>query len=376
MARRENGAGTIRYDHERKRWEARITVEMSGRNARRKKMTAKTKPELLERLKEATRALDDGLPVANRQQTVAAFLRDWLEHVTYTDRSVSTVDSYNEITRNYVVPYVGRIKLGKLEPRHVEKMQRDILKNGKSPRTARSARAVLRTALRHAERHGLVQRNVAALAEPVAAVHGEKKSMTAKQVRTLINSVRGTRDGAAITVLCTTGLRRAELLGLKWSDVDLKKGMITVQRGLQRTSAGMAASDLKTARSRRTVQIPPVTLETLKVHRRRQNEDRMRAGEHWAGDDWVFTTTWGSPLDPDNLSHRFVDACEAAKIGRWTCHDARHTVGSLMFANGADLRVVSEHLGHASIRTTSDVYVHQMPEKSGEAVAAITRALG
>ena len=96
---------------------------------------------------------------------------------------------------------------------------------------------------------------------------------------------------------------------------------------------------------------------------------------NWVGGDWLLTNGWGGPLDPDNFRHRFVELCEQAGIGRWTPHDARHTAGSLMFEHGAELKVVSASLGHSSIRVTADVYAHLLPKRSGEAAAAMERAL-
>lgn len=107
----------------------------------------------------------------------------------------------------------------------------------------------------------------------------------------------------------------------------------------------------------------------------RQAAERLKAGEHWLDEDWIVATAWGAPVDPDNFRHRFIALCEKAEIGHWTPHDARHTAGSLMFAARADLKIVSETLGHSSIRVTSDVYTHQLPKRAGEAAAAIDRAL-
>ncbi len=375
MARRNNGEGTIRYDRERKRWEARITVDIVDGQAVRKKVTAKGKDELLERLKDARRAIDAGLPAPDRRETVGHFLEEWLEHLEHTERSPATVQNYKDMTAYYIAPKVGRVKLTDLAPRHVEKMQRDIVKDGKSPRTARLARSVVRAALRKAERDGLVARNVAALAEPVKADHREKQSMTVEQVKQLIATAEGTRDEAPMVLLLTLGLRRGELLGLKWSDIDLKAGTIRVSRALKRTDHGLEASDTKTTRSQRTLHLAPIAVTALKAHRKGQAEERLRAGEHWVGDDWLFTNAWGGPIDPDNFRHRFVALCDDAGIGHWSPHAARHTAGSLMFEHGADLKVVSEALGHSSIRVTADVYAHLLPERSGEAARAITRAL-
>jgi integrase len=373
--RRRNGEGTIYRNEARNRWEAQVTVDFVDGRPVRKKFTAKTEKDLRARLKEAQRALDDGLPVPDRRESVGGFLDGWLEHIEHTERSSATVTNYRDMVRYYIAPVVGRVKLAELAPRHVEKMQRDIIKSGKSARTARLARSVLRAALRHAERHGLVARNVAALAEPVKAEHNEKKSMTVAQVRKLLAAAEGTRDEAAIVLLVTLGLRRGELLGLKWSDMNLKAGTIRVTRALKRTNDGLEASDTKTARSARTLQLPPLAVRSLKAHKARQAAEQMKAGEHWVGGDWIITNAWGGPMDPDNFRHRFTALCDEAKIGHWSPHAARHTAGSLMFEHGADLKVVSEALGHSSIRVTADVYAHLLPERSGEAARAMDRAL-
>ncbi len=375
MARRNNGEGTIRYDRERKRWEARITTDIIDGAAVRKKLTAKSKDDLLQRLKEARAAVDAGLPAPDRRETLSRFLEGWLEHLKHTDRSSATVQNYTDIVSYYISPKVGRVKLTELAPRHVEKMQREILRDGKSARTARLARSVLRAALRHAERHGLVARNAAALAEPVKAEHQEKQSMTVAQVTKLLATAEGGRDEAAIVLLVTLGLRRGELLGLQWSDVNTKAGTIRISRALKRTAGGLEVSDTKTERSERTLHLPPIAARALRTHRARQAEQRIAAGEHWTGGDWIFTNAWGGPIDPDNFRHRFIDLCEAAGIGHWSPHAARHTAGSLMFEHGADLKVVSEALGHSSIRVTADIYAHLLPERSGEAAAAMSRAL-
>jgi integrase len=383
MARkRANGEGTVWHDEKRGRWEARFTIWKDGKPVRRK-ITAPTSKEAHSRMKDAQRAVEDGLPVPDRRETVSKFLDDWLEHIKHTERSSVTVENYRDIVNYYVTPHIGRVKLAELAPRHVEKMQRDILKAGKSPRTARSARSVLRAALRHAERHGLVARNAAALSEPVKIDHDEKQSMTVAQVKKLMDAAAGkgdeepdTRYEAAIVLLVTLGLRRGELLGLKWSDINLKAKTLRVSRALKRTDDGLELSETKTARSTRTLNLPPRAIAALKSARIRQAKERLEAGAHWVDGDWVVSTGWGGPIDPDNFRHKFVELCDKAGIGHWTPHDARHTAGSLMFEHGADLKVVSEALGHSSIRVTADVYAHLLPERSGEAAKAIEKALG
>ena len=158
--------------------------------------------------------------------------------------------------------------------------------------------------------------------------------------------------------MLATGLRRGEALGLKWSDVDLDAGRLVVTRQLTRVGGALVTSDTKTARSRRAVDLSAPMVESLKAHKARQAAERLALGEAWADSGFVFTSSIGTPVDPRNCYREFRGICEAAGLGRWHPHELRHSAASLMLAQGVKIQVVSELLGHSSIRMTADVYGH------------------
>lgn len=225
-------------------------------------------------------------------------------------------------------------------------------------------------------------RNVAAIAHGVKLSGAEGRTLTADQARALLATVEGHRLEAAFDVALALGLRRGELLGLSWDDVELKvkPPRLTVRRALKRIPRhGLVLDDTKTRQSRRTVYLPGPAAESLRAHRRRQLEERVAAGELWTarplGADLIFRTPFGTAIDPDNFRKVVYDMTEKAGIGRWTPHEMRHSAASLLLAQGVPLKVVSETLGHSSIRVTADVYGHLMEPAKAEAADAMEAAL-
>lgn len=281
--------------------------------------------------------------------TVAVYLEDWLDATRDTIRP-STWTRYAGMVRTHLVPHLGRIPLSKLAAGDVERMLRDM--EG-SPRTRHHARAILRTALARAVRHGLILRNAAGLAEPPRVEHREVEAWEAAQVRTFLDAIRGHRLEALFTVAVVTGLRQGELLGLRWSDVDLSGGTLTVRQSLQRVDGKMTAVETKTARSRRTVPMPELALSALRALRTAQ--------EGGIGSLYVFTTASGGPLYGTAVYREFMAAAEAARLPRIRFHSLRHTAASLLLAQGTHPRVVMEMLGHSTIALTMNTYSHVVP---------------
>ncbi len=381
MERRPRGSG--HYNDARKRWEGRITVgvDENGRQIR-KKATGRTKAEMEERLRELAEAHDEGREAPRRDLTVARFLEEWLTEVLPGSVAKGTETNYRQMVDYYVRPRLGRKHLRTLTARDVTKMLRDMEADGLSPNTRRLARSVLRRALRWAEAEGMVQRNVAALANGVKIGGEEGKALTAEQARTLLAHLAGHRLEAAYTVALSLGLRRGELLGLAWDDVDLDgtPARLNVRMALKRhDDVGLVVEEPKTRQSRRTIHLPSSVVAALRRHRARQAEERLLAGELWEplplGRDLVFRTATGTSLDPDNFRNTTYKLTEGAGIGRWSPHQLRHSAASLLLAQGVPLKVVSEVLGHSSIRVTADVYGHLLDEAKSEAATAMETAL-
>jgi integrase len=283
-------------------------------------------------------------------------------------------------------PGLGRKRLTKLTVSDCDLLWKAKREAGYSANSVRIMRTVLRKALGQAEREGLIARNVAALSGAPRVVAKEGRTLTPEQARTLLAAVRGERKEAQalVTIMLAYGLRRGEALGLRWDRLDWAAGTLLVSHSVKRIKerdpvAGrrtcLVVSELKNRRSRRTLYLTPQLVELLRRHRARRAEERLAAGEAWQDHGLVFPSEVGTPLDPDNFSHRLSALCKRAGLGHWHPHELRHSWASLMLAQGTPLHVVSEVLGHTSIAITKDVYGHLMEGDRRSAAEAMSRAL-
>lgn len=379
MAKRGNGDGSVYFDAVNGVWTAQVELPRSkdGRR-RRRKFTGKTRREVRDRLDAVIGRQRVGMPEPDERLTVGTFLQRWIDDDVPGTVSDGTLDTYQRVLRLYLVPALGDVRLLRLMPAHVTGLLRSMEERGLAAETRRMARAVLRRALRRAEQEGLVTRNVAAIAEGPGVRRKEGRTLTPAEARSLLVAARGERLEVAITVALSLGLRRGEILGLRWRDLDLEgsPGTVVVQNQLQRGRSGLVLTDVKTMRSRRRLHVPDQLVEDLKRHKAKQSADRLLLGAEWR-DEWglVFTTPFGTPIDPRNFSRLVNELCIRAGVGRWSTHELRHSCASLLLAQGVPLEVVSETLGHSSIRVTKDVYGHLMAPARALAAEAMQQTL-
>jgi integrase len=352
VTRRGAREGTIRQRPD-SRWEARYR----GPDGRQRSLYAATRRGAQERLRAALTASEQGIRPIESRLTVGAFLEGWLASSVRLRCRSTTADNYTTIVRLYLQPAIGRIPLAKLEPEHVQAMLAKLSAgNGArgeqlSPTTVRYVYAVLRIALGRALKAGRVVRNVATLVDPPAKAKAELTPLSADQVATFLSHVAGDRLEALYVTAIGLGLRQGELLGLRWSDVDLEAGMLTIRHTLQRGTRTLA--EPKTERARRTLQLPSEVTAALRAHRKRQLDGKAS--------EYVFASSSGRPLDPRNVARRFAMAIAAAGLPAQRFHDLRHACATLLLEQGEDLAVVSKLLGHANLSTTADVYAHLTP---------------
>jgi len=378
-ARRANGDAKPYYDSANRRW--KLAVELGpalGGRRQRKIVSAKTAAEARVLARKVRDQLAAGLPPVREEPTLAAYLQWWADVVLPGAVSEGSEETYCRLLRLYVAPSVGRLKLTELAPGHVTEMMRAMESRGLSASTRRAAKKVLGRALRRAMQEGLVLRNAARIADGPRLARTERRSLSATEARQLLQALHGERLGAAYEVTLALGLRRGEVLGLRWDDVDLdaKPPLLRVRQQLQRRPGkGLVLTALKTPKSRRDLVLPPQVADSLRRRRAAQASERLAAGSLWTGAGLVFTTPAGAPVDPDNFRHRLAKLSQGAGLGAWTTHELRHSAGSLLFAMGVPMKVISETLGHSSERVTSEVYVHVQAEHRLEAAEAIARAL-
>ncbi len=376
-SRRGNAEGSI-YQRKDGRWAASVDLGYVGGRRRRKAFYGATRREVAEKLTVALRARQQGLPILSERQTTGAFLESWLRDTAAQKVRPKSLMRYEGIVRLYLLPALGHIPLAKLSPSHVQKMMNDALAAGASPQSACHHRAVLRAALNVALRWGIVSRNAAALAEPPRVPEREVRALSVTDARALLAAVEGDRLEALFTVALGVGLRQGEALGLRWSDVDLEAGTLAVQRALQRVGSQWLFLEPKTARSRRTVTLPRPVVASLREHRGRQLQERLRAGAAWEGDKWgglVFCDEIGEPLSGFHVSRRFRSLLALAGLLSMRYHELRHGAASLMAAQGVPARVAMEVLGHAQISTTLNIYTHVAPELQRDAAERMAAAL-
>lgn len=383
MNRRGRGEDSIYQEGDRWRGVVSLGYGLDGRRVR-KKITGATKAEVLRKLRDLRNELDSGLPVPDDRLTVGAFLDRWVTRNLPGQISDVTLDSYANTVRLHLEPALGRTVLRKLTVADVDGLITTKREAGYSPNSQRIMQAVLRRALHQAQRAGLVARNVAALSTAPRIRSKEGRALTIMEARRLLDAVRGTRNEALLTTMLAFGLRRGEALGLRWSSLDWEAATLKVTHGVKRVQnrepgregqTRLMIGELKTARSRRTLFLTPQLVDLLRRHRVRQAEERMAVGEAWEDHGLVFPSEVGTPLDPDNVSHLFSRICRSAGLGHWHLHELRHSGASLMLAQGTDLYVVSEVLGHSSIAITKDVYGHLIEGQKRAAAELMSRAL-
>jgi integrase len=368
MAKRANGEGSIGKAADG-RWWARLTVD-----GKRKVAYGKTRAEAAQKLTQLLRARDAALPIPSQRQTLADYLKGWLEAIEGTVRP-RTFAEYERLVKRHIIPELGKLPVARLTPQDVERLAAAKRKGGLSPQTVLHVHRALHTALERAARQGLVVRNVVSLADPPRVPRRETRILTPEESKTLITTAANHEYGALFVVAVTCGLREGELLALRWADVDLgEKPALTVKRSLVRIQNTLQFAEPKSARSRRRVVLPAAAVAALKRHRAQQLEARLKLGAAWTEADLVFPDELGRPMDATRLLRRYwLPFLEQAGLPRVRLHDLRHTAASLLLAEGIHPKVASETLGHSAIGITMDLYSHTLPTLQEQAAEAMDR---
>lgn len=373
MSKRANGEGTI-YQRRDGRWTAAGYVLRPDGGRQRRQVYGVTRGEVAAKLRELVSLTQRGVPLAGGPTTVTDYAAHWLRDVAGRSLRPSTLSNYAWMLRKHVLPSLGTQRLDRLTPTHVRRLHADVAASGVSLRTQQLAHAVLRSMLSDAVREELVGRNVASLVKSPRPERREVEPWSVDELTRFRAAASDHRLSALFLLAYGMGLRRGEILGLRWSDVDLDGGMLHVRQTLQRLGAdtGRVLGPPKTARSRRSVPLPATVRDELLVHRDRQ---RLDLAGHADSNDLVFTTSRGTPLEPSNLRRDFDALIDRAGVRRIRFHDLRHTYASQLFALGVAPRVVMDALGHSTLAVTTDIYAHVMPSALVDAAVSIDSVL-
>ncbi len=358
------------------RYEGRITTSAPGGKQRQRSVYGRTREEVKEKLAQVQVDKTHGLLVEPSRQTVGDYLIRWLEDTCRPNVRAGTYALYAMVTRKHIVPRIGGLLLSRLTPAHLQGLLTALDKPG----VRQTVFKVLNQSLKQALAWNLIVRNPAqAIVRPKAS-HREMQTLTPDQARRFLEVAKDDRYHALYAVLLGCGLRLGEALGLGWPDVDLERRTLTVQRQLSEVGghkqAGLPTRLLlqppKTARSRRTVDLPDFVVEAL-----RQHHERMAAEGHLVTDHLlVFVDQDGGFVRKSNLRRRsWAPLLRQAGIPYLRLHDLRHTAATHMFQEGVHPRVVQERLGHANIGITLGIYSHVLPTMQRDAADKIDALL-
>lgn len=356
---------------------ARITYFDSAGKERQLWRRAETKSEAKDLARDLAHKIRQyGTEALEHQLTVSEYLDKWLKSLRLSER---THAAYEQLLRLYVRPLLGRKKVTGIRPLDVQEMIDTLNQRNLSPKTVREAHMVFSQALKQAVRWRLITFNPAQDALLPKKVKPEMKTLTPEEAQKFLTAATKDPLGLIFKFALWTGTRPEEYLGLQWGDVDLKEGIVTIQRAMLFNSkgGGWYFKEPKTPQSRRSIPIPRHLATQLKDHRKKQLEERLNAGEKYQNHDLVFASALGTPLSIRNLERRhFKPILEKANLPDIRLYDLRHSCATLLFAAGENAKVVSERLGHSSTAFTQDTYVHVLPSMQEAATRRLERILG
>jgi integrase len=367
-------------------WEIRYSLESDPASGKRRiatKTVRGSRKVAEQELRRALKALDDGEHVEPNRMTVRVWLARWLETIRH-ELSPKTYERYSEIVNNFLVPALGSLLLTKLGPSHIQEAynswatagRRDGRPGGLSPLTRRYFHVVLRSALNRALEQQLIMRNPADVFRKRLPKVERKEMVTlnADQSQRFLDELKDHRVYWPVMIALSTGMRRGEILALRWKNVDLDRGIVRVVQSLEQTQAGIRFKDTKSSRSRSIV-VPAFAIKELRRLKRAQTEELLAIGTKQNGETLVCCRIDGQPLQPRSVTQQFTQLRKRIDgLPRVRFHDFRHSHATQLLADGVHPKVAQERLGHSTITTTMDLYSHVTDTMQSDAALRVDTA--
>jgi integrase len=364
--RRGNGEGSITKRKDGK-WQGSVLIgyDLETGRPKRKYFYGRTRKEVQEKINEVALKVQAGTYREPSKLTVAEWFTTWLNDYMKPSLRPTTWESYKYQVNGHIIPALGHLKLAQLQTAHIQRLYNEKLHGGRldgkdgglSPKSVRYIHTVIHSALEQAKKEGMITVNPADAVKLPKREQKEIKYLDMADAAIFLAMAKESKHFAAFYLALNTGMRRGELLGLRWKDIDFEAGQLTVNQGLVRVSGkGLVFQEPKTKLSQRVINLPPVALEVLKKHRERQEENRAAAGSAYREDlDLVFANELGEPICPRAFTRVFERLIKKAGLDV-TFHGLRHTFATLALSKGVDVKTIQETLGHHSSAFTMDVY--------------------
>jgi len=349
-------------------------VGPNGRANRHFETVRGRKGDAQRRLTELLSSLDKGVYTPPGRLTVAEHLNNWLEGYVKTNCSIRTLESYQSTAEHHLIPNLGHYQLKQLTPQAIQAYYSKAVET-LSARSVHYHHRLLKQSLKYAVEQGYLGLNPCNRVHPPKPIKKDMRNLTSFEVEVLLDKAKDSYYYPVYYTAVSSGLRQAELLGLRWRDIDLDMLSISVSRVLYKRRGICQFKEPKTSHSRRRVAMTPKLSLYLREYREERELLYLELGRQLTLDDPVFTNVEGKPVDPGVLSHAFGRIAKQADLKGVRFHDLRHTFASLMLLRGAKPKVISEALGHASVAFTMDVYSHIIEGMQEEAMALLDEVL-
>jgi integrase len=402
-ARRPNGAGTV-YPRKDGRYEGAAWVPALDGTRTRIRVYGHTWEETNMALTKAVAEHNNGSGAPTDKRTLGAYLDWWITTVAPHRVRATTLAQYENVIRLNITAALGTKKLSTLTAKDVRTWLDRLSTQCRccshsidhhrspdkqkccalghcchltyAPRRIQYIHGVLTSALAHAVREDLLPRNVAKQVQTPAGPPRHYEPLTLSEARALLGAVRLYPNGELYELALRLGMRRGELIGLQWTDIDRTNKTLTIRRTLQRLKGeGLQVMPTKTRSSDRRIPISDPCIEALRIHRRNQDAQRERTGQFWHETGYIFTTTIGTPIDPQKTTMGIKALCDQAGIRRIRFHDLRHTCATLLIETGVPLVTVQQLLGHSNITITANIYTHTRLPHQADALGQLDAQL-
>lgn len=352
--RRIKGEGSIWYDQTNSRWMAKITLP----NKKRRTKSGKNKKDVIDWLTDQRNKIKRGIYVKDEKVKLGEFIISYMEDVARHNLAPRTYQTYYGYVTNHIVPELGKIRLSSLRPDQVQTFYTNKLDENLSTRTVQQIHSILRKTIQQALKWGMVSRNVCDLVDSPRPKQEAPEVLTLEQITIFLDAVKDHPYYPIYILAVYTGMRQSEIIGLYTTDIDLDKRALRVQRTIQYVRGqGFVTADVKTEKSRRTVELPETAVNVLQEHMRGVKGKLL------------FTASTGNPVYNNNLYRHFKETLKALNLPDVTFHSLRHFHASALLVAGVHPKVVQERLGHSQISTTLDIYSHTIPSLGKEAAS-------